>query len=114
MLDHLSGGRFEFGTGRGSSSTEFQGFGIPDADTTRDLFDEALPEVVRILREAPYAHDGRRLLDAVAHRAAAAVDRAAPAALARVREPVDLREGRAASAWARCASRWASPRTSRR
>ena len=40
MLDHLSGGRFEFGTGRGSSSTEFQGFGIPDADTTRDLFDE--------------------------------------------------------------------------
>jgi alkanesulfonate monooxygenase SsuD/methylene tetrahydromethanopterin reductase-like flavin-dependent oxidoreductase (luciferase family) len=59
MLDHLSGGRFEFGTGRGSSSTEFQGFGIPDADTTRDLFDEALPEVVRILREAPYEHDGR-------------------------------------------------------
>ena len=40
MLDHLSGGRFEFGVGRGSSSTEFQGFGIPDAETTRDLFDE--------------------------------------------------------------------------
>jgi len=59
MLDHLSGGRFEFGTGRGSSSTEYQGFGIADADTTRDLFDEALPEVVRILREAPYEHDGR-------------------------------------------------------
>ncbi len=45
MLDHLSEGRFEFGIGRGSSSTEYQGFGIPDADTTRDLFDEALPEV---------------------------------------------------------------------
>jgi alkanesulfonate monooxygenase SsuD/methylene tetrahydromethanopterin reductase-like flavin-dependent oxidoreductase (luciferase family) len=59
MLDHLSNGRFEFGTGRGSSSTEYQGFGIPDADTTRDLFDEALPEVVRILRDAPYSHDGR-------------------------------------------------------
>jgi alkanesulfonate monooxygenase SsuD/methylene tetrahydromethanopterin reductase-like flavin-dependent oxidoreductase (luciferase family) len=58
MLDHLSRGRFEFGTGRGSSSTEYQGFGIPDADTTRDLFDEALPEVVRMLQEAPYAHDG--------------------------------------------------------
>src|SRR5438045_2825450 len=58
MLDHLSNGRFEFGTGRGSSSTEYQGFGIPDAETTRDLFDEALPEVVRILREAPYSHDG--------------------------------------------------------
>jgi alkanesulfonate monooxygenase SsuD/methylene tetrahydromethanopterin reductase-like flavin-dependent oxidoreductase (luciferase family) len=59
MLDHLSNGRFELGTGRGSSSTEYQGFGIPDPDTTRDLFDEALPEVVRMLREAPYAHDGR-------------------------------------------------------
>ena len=59
MLDHLSGGRFELGTGRGSSSTEYQGFGIPDADTTRDLFDEALPEVLRILQEAPYSYDGR-------------------------------------------------------
>jgi alkanesulfonate monooxygenase SsuD/methylene tetrahydromethanopterin reductase-like flavin-dependent oxidoreductase (luciferase family) len=58
MLDHLSNGRFELGTGRGSSSTEYQGFGIPDADTTRDLFDEALPEVVRILREAPYDYTG--------------------------------------------------------
>jgi alkanesulfonate monooxygenase SsuD/methylene tetrahydromethanopterin reductase-like flavin-dependent oxidoreductase (luciferase family) len=58
MLDHLSEGRFELGTGRGSSSTEFQGFGIPDADTTRDLFDEALPEVLRILQEAPYEHTG--------------------------------------------------------
>ncbi len=58
MIDHLSNGRFEFGTGRGSSSTEYQGFGIPDAETTRDLFDEALPEVVRILREAPYDYTG--------------------------------------------------------
>jgi alkanesulfonate monooxygenase SsuD/methylene tetrahydromethanopterin reductase-like flavin-dependent oxidoreductase (luciferase family) len=59
MLDHLSEGRFEFGTGRGSSSTEYQGFGIPDAQTTRDLFDETLPEVLRMLREGPYAYDGR-------------------------------------------------------
>ncbi len=58
MLDHLSNGRFEFGTGRGSSSTEYQGFGIPDADTTRDLFDEALPEVVRILKDVPYEYEG--------------------------------------------------------
>lgn len=58
MLDHLSNGRFELGTGRGSSSTEYQGFGIPDANATRDLFDEALPEVLRMLREAPYAYDG--------------------------------------------------------
>lgn len=58
MLDHLSRGRFELGTGRGSSSTEYLGFGIPGPDETRDLFDEALPEVVRMLTEAPYAHEG--------------------------------------------------------
>ena len=58
MLDHLSNGRFEFGVGRGSSSTEFQGFGIPDPETTRDLFDETLPEIVRMLTEDPYEYDG--------------------------------------------------------
>lgn len=58
MLDHLSEGRFELGVGRGSSSTEYQGFGIPDADATRDLFDETLPELVRILTESPYSYAG--------------------------------------------------------
>jgi alkanesulfonate monooxygenase SsuD/methylene tetrahydromethanopterin reductase-like flavin-dependent oxidoreductase (luciferase family) len=59
MLDHLSEGRFEFGTGRGSSSTEFQGFGIPDGETTRAMFDEALREILRMWREPRYRHDGR-------------------------------------------------------
>ena len=35
MLDHLSEGRFEFGTGRGSSTTEQRGFGIDDPDLTQ-------------------------------------------------------------------------------
>jgi alkanesulfonate monooxygenase SsuD/methylene tetrahydromethanopterin reductase-like flavin-dependent oxidoreductase (luciferase family) len=59
MLDHLSEGRFQFGTGRGSSSTEFKGFGIPDGDTTRAMFDESLREILRMWRETPYGHDGR-------------------------------------------------------
>jgi alkanesulfonate monooxygenase SsuD/methylene tetrahydromethanopterin reductase-like flavin-dependent oxidoreductase (luciferase family) len=59
MLDHLSQGRFEFGTGRGSSSTEFKGFGIPDGDTTRLMFDESLREILRMWREPRYRHDGR-------------------------------------------------------
>ncbi|HLY39205.1 MAG TPA: LLM class flavin-dependent oxidoreductase [Candidatus Binatia bacterium] len=59
MLDHLSEGRFEFGTGRGSSSTEFKGFGIPDGDTTREMFDEALGEILRMWRDVPYGHEGR-------------------------------------------------------
>jgi alkanesulfonate monooxygenase SsuD/methylene tetrahydromethanopterin reductase-like flavin-dependent oxidoreductase (luciferase family) len=59
MLDHLSEGRVEFGTGRGSSSTEFKGFGIPDGETTRLMFDEALREILRMWRETPYGYDGR-------------------------------------------------------
>lgn len=59
MLDHLSEGRFEFGTGRGSSSTEFKGFGIPDGDTTRAMYDEALPEILRMWREPRYHYEGR-------------------------------------------------------
>lgn len=59
MLDHLSEGRFEFGTGRGSSSTEFKGFGIPDGDTTRAMFDEALGQILRMWKETPYSYDGK-------------------------------------------------------
>ncbi|HUI25723.1 MAG TPA: LLM class flavin-dependent oxidoreductase [Candidatus Kryptonia bacterium] len=59
MLDHLSEGRFEFGTGRGSSSTEFKGFGIPDGDTTRAMFDESLPQILRMWREEKYSYSGK-------------------------------------------------------
>ncbi len=59
MLDHLSEGRFEFGTGRGSSSTEFKGFGIPDGETTRAMYDESLREILRMWRETRYRYDGK-------------------------------------------------------
>ena len=58
MLDHLSGGRFEFGTGRGSSTTEQQGFGITDPDSTRDMWAETMPEIVKMWRDEDYAFDG--------------------------------------------------------
>jgi alkanesulfonate monooxygenase SsuD/methylene tetrahydromethanopterin reductase-like flavin-dependent oxidoreductase (luciferase family) len=58
MLDHLSEGRFEFGTGRGSSSTEVLGFGIADTDTTRAMWDEAMREIPRMWRETSYSHQG--------------------------------------------------------
>ena len=49
MLDHLSEGRFEFGTGRGSSSTEVYGFGIPSMERTRELSGRVtLPQIVRM------------------------------------------------------------------
>ena len=58
MMDHVTEGRFEWGTGRGSSSTEYQGFGIPDGDMTRAMHDEALPEILRMFRETRYSYDG--------------------------------------------------------
>jgi alkanesulfonate monooxygenase SsuD/methylene tetrahydromethanopterin reductase-like flavin-dependent oxidoreductase (luciferase family) len=58
MLDHLSEGRFELGVGRGSSSTEFQGFGIADGDTTKSMMDEVLPQLLAMWRDGEYAYDG--------------------------------------------------------
>ncbi len=59
MLDHLSEGRFEFGTGRGSSSTEFKGFGIPDGNTTKEMFDESLREILRMWTTDKYSYNGK-------------------------------------------------------
>jgi len=59
MLDHLSGGRFDFGTGRGSSTTEQAGFGITDPDLTKEMFDEVMPEFAKMWRQDSYAFEGR-------------------------------------------------------
>ncbi len=58
MLDHLTKGRFEFGTGRGSSTTEQGGFGIKDPNLTRDMWDETITEFAKMWRETDYSHDG--------------------------------------------------------
>jgi alkanesulfonate monooxygenase SsuD/methylene tetrahydromethanopterin reductase-like flavin-dependent oxidoreductase (luciferase family) len=59
MLDHLSEGRFEFGTGRGSSTTEQGGFGIDDPELTREMWDEVMPEFKRMWSETDYSFDGK-------------------------------------------------------
>ena len=82
MLDQLAPGRFEFGTGRGSSSVEVLGFGIDSMDTTRDMYDEALPEIVKMMGPDEYGpYDGRVLLAAAPSGAAEAGHAAAPADL---------------------------------
>ena len=89
MLDHLSEGRFEFGTGRGSSTTEQRGFGIEDPELTREMVAETLPQIVRMWKDEDYSLRRPVLLDADAQRPAQALHRAAPA---------DLDGGRAARA----------------
>ncbi|HEY1829113.1 MAG TPA: LLM class flavin-dependent oxidoreductase [Acidimicrobiales bacterium] len=59
MLDHLSEGRFEFGTGRGSSTTEQRGFGIENPDLTREMVAEVLPQLVRMWKDEEYSYDGK-------------------------------------------------------
>ena len=59
ILDILSGGRFEFGTGRGSSTTEQAGFGIDDPDLTKEMFDEVLPLFPKMWSDETFSFDGR-------------------------------------------------------
>ena len=54
MLDHLSEGRFVFGTGRGSSTTEVFGFGIESLDITKEMWDETIVEFPKMWREGMY------------------------------------------------------------
>jgi alkanesulfonate monooxygenase SsuD/methylene tetrahydromethanopterin reductase-like flavin-dependent oxidoreductase (luciferase family)/putative sterol carrier protein len=59
MLDLVSGGRVEFGTGETSSGMELAGFGV-DRETKRAQWDEALDAVTRMMVEEPFAGwDGR-------------------------------------------------------
>ena len=59
ILDVLSGGRFEFGMGRGSSTTEQRGFGILDPEMTKLMFDEVVPQFRRMWDETEYTFEGR-------------------------------------------------------
>ena len=59
MMDHVSGGRFEFGTGRGSSTTEMGGFGITDPEITRAMYDEVIVEFKKMWANGKYKFDGQ-------------------------------------------------------
>ena len=58
MLDHLSDGRFELGTGRGAGSREVTGFDIASTDLTKAPWDEVIRELPKMWRETEYHHDG--------------------------------------------------------
>src|SRR5919201_2609531 len=59
MLDLVSGGRVDFGTGESSSQMELGGFGV-DRELKRDQWGEALDAITRMFVEEPFAgYDGR-------------------------------------------------------
>jgi natural product biosynthesis luciferase-like monooxygenase protein len=58
MLDQLSGGRLDFGIGRGYLPHEFAGFGIPMAEQ-QERFEEGFNVIRRAWTGETFAHDGR-------------------------------------------------------
>ncbi|MEV8532896.1 LLM class flavin-dependent oxidoreductase [Streptomyces sp. NPDC051211] len=56
MLDHLSKGRFEFGTGRGAGSHEILGFlpGIEDMNHTKEIWEETIAEFPKMFLQEEY------------------------------------------------------------
>ncbi|GGP00137.1 luciferase [Wenjunlia tyrosinilytica] len=56
MLDHLSAGRFEFGTGRGAGSHEILGFlpGIEDMNETKQIWEETIAEFPKMWLQDTY------------------------------------------------------------
>jgi alkanesulfonate monooxygenase SsuD/methylene tetrahydromethanopterin reductase-like flavin-dependent oxidoreductase (luciferase family) len=62
MLDHLSGGRFEFGTGRGAGSHEILGFlpGMTDLSGTREIWEDVIAEFPKMWLQDEYeGYDGK-------------------------------------------------------
>src|SRR5579862_8089056 len=58
ILDHLSDGRFEFGTGRGAGSHEILGFlhrdGITDTSATKEMWEETIGEFAKMWTQEEY------------------------------------------------------------
>jgi alkanesulfonate monooxygenase SsuD/methylene tetrahydromethanopterin reductase-like flavin-dependent oxidoreductase (luciferase family) len=58
VLDLISDGRVEFGTGRSSTRAELEGFGV-DPRTTREMWDEALHHIVGCWTNDEYEFEGK-------------------------------------------------------
>jgi len=58
MLDHFTGNRYEWGTGRGAGSHEVATFNILDSSTTKAEWEEVAPEILRMFEQKDYEHHG--------------------------------------------------------
>ena len=59
LLDHVTEGRFEFGSGRGSSTTEVYGFDIDDLNETSAMWDETIHEIPKMWKPGQYSYEGK-------------------------------------------------------
>lgn len=58
MLDHMTEGRFEWGTGRGAGSHEIAAFNILDKNSTKAEWNEVIGEIPRMWEERDYTFAG--------------------------------------------------------
>jgi alkanesulfonate monooxygenase SsuD/methylene tetrahydromethanopterin reductase-like flavin-dependent oxidoreductase (luciferase family) len=58
MLDHVTGRRFEWGTGRGAGSHELASFNILDTSSTKAEWDEVVREIPRMWEQVDYSYEG--------------------------------------------------------
>lgn len=58
MLDHITEGRFEFGTGRGAGQHEMQSFDLSTSET-KEMWNEVAPEIVRMWEQRDYQFEGQ-------------------------------------------------------
>ena len=58
MMDHLTGNRFEWGTGRGAGSHEIASFNIMDKNSTKAEWEEVAPQIPRMWEQKDYEFHG--------------------------------------------------------
>src|SRR5947208_1379223 len=58
MLDHVTGRRYEWGTGRGAGSHELASFNILDTNSTKAEWDEVVREIPRMWEQVDYSYEG--------------------------------------------------------
>jgi natural product biosynthesis luciferase-like monooxygenase protein len=58
MLDQLSGGRLDFGVGRGFVAYDYATFGVP-LEEAQDRLLESVEVIVKAWRQRPFSHHGR-------------------------------------------------------
>lgn len=67
MLDHITEGRYEFGTGRGAGSHEVATFNGLATSDTKEMWAEAIREIPRMWEQKDYQYDGQHFSVPAAH-----------------------------------------------
>ncbi|MBS1848170.1 MAG: LLM class flavin-dependent oxidoreductase, partial [Actinobacteria bacterium] len=57
MLDHVTQGRFEFGSGRGAGEHEMQTFDLHTSET-KEMWDEVAPQIIKMWETTDYEFEG--------------------------------------------------------